>query len=131
MLELDSGLGDLAREVRARGATMVDAFEREPELVDLARLAAAQEELTRVSYFNGDVKDAALECRYDLAFLIGASASSPEAIEQIAPAVDAVIVPLAAATALKPHFPCRRAIDGVVALARDEPTLSALIKEAK
>jgi hypothetical protein len=131
VLELDSGLGDLAREVRARGATMVDAFESDPGLVDLARLAAAQEEFTRVSYFQGDVKDAALEGRYDLAFLIGASAPSRAAIEQIAPAVDAVIAPLATASALKLHFPCRRAIDGVVAFARDERTLSALIKEAK
>jgi hypothetical protein len=131
VLELDSGLGNLAREVRARGATMVDAFEREPELVYLARLAAAQEELTRVSYFTGDFRDAALEGRYDLAFLNGAQAPSPATIEQIARAVDAVVAPLAAASALKVHFPCRRAIDGVVVLARDEPTLSALVKEAK
>jgi GT2 family glycosyltransferase len=131
VLELDSGLGNLAREVRARGATMVDAFEREPELVYLARLAAAQEELTRVSYFTGDFRDAALEGRYDLAFLNGAQAPSPATIEQIARAVDAVVAPLAAASALKVHFPCRRAIDRVVVLARDEPTLSALVKEAK
>jgi SAM-dependent methyltransferase len=54
VLDLGSGLGDLARAARRRGAELVDAVDRDPGRVELARLLCVLQDVDRISFAEGD-----------------------------------------------------------------------------
>lgn len=54
VLDLGTGLGDLARAARRGGAELVDATDRDAETLELARLLAVLQGVDRVSWFEGD-----------------------------------------------------------------------------
>ena len=55
VLEVGAGMGERARAARARGASLVDGFEPDPQLVALARLLNAYRHTSRVSFHQVDV----------------------------------------------------------------------------
>jgi hypothetical protein len=57
VLDLGCGLGDRSRRVRARGAKLVDGFDRDPDRLRAARLLNAFHDATRVSFYDRDVSD--------------------------------------------------------------------------
>jgi SAM-dependent methyltransferase len=54
VLDLGTGLGDLARAARRGGAELVDAVDADAETLELARLLAVLQGVDRVSWFEGD-----------------------------------------------------------------------------
>jgi SAM-dependent methyltransferase len=54
VLDLGTGLGDLARAARREGAELVDAVDVDPETLELARLLAVLQGVDRISWFEGD-----------------------------------------------------------------------------
>lgn len=57
VLDLGCGFGDLSRAARARGAALVDGFDRDQNRIRVARLLNAYHDVTRVSYYERDVSD--------------------------------------------------------------------------
>ena len=55
VLEVGAGTGERARAARARGASLVDGFEPDPQRVALARLLSAYHHTSRVSFHQDDV----------------------------------------------------------------------------
>jgi SAM-dependent methyltransferase len=54
VLDLGTGLGDLARAARRLGAELVDAVDADPQRIELARLLCVLQDVDRVSFFDGD-----------------------------------------------------------------------------
>lgn len=54
VLDLGTGLGDLARAARRRGAELVDAVDVDAERIELARVLCVLQGVDRVSWFEGD-----------------------------------------------------------------------------
>jgi 2-polyprenyl-3-methyl-5-hydroxy-6-metoxy-1,4-benzoquinol methylase len=57
VLDLGSNLGELSRETRARGARLVDGFESDSYLIDLAEAINVFNGTTRVSFYQRDITD--------------------------------------------------------------------------
>jgi SAM-dependent methyltransferase len=57
VLDLGSNLGELSREARKRGASLVDGFEYDPYFIEIAELVNALNGTTRVSFFQRDIGD--------------------------------------------------------------------------
>jgi SAM-dependent methyltransferase len=67
VLDLGSNLGEVSREARARGASLVDGLEYDPFFIEVANLANAYCGATRVSFFHRDItKPEAYEEPYDI-----------------------------------------------------------------
>ncbi len=58
VLVIGSGLGGLARELRARGAALVDVLEPDEHLAKVERIVTAHLDVTRVFIHDGDPADA-------------------------------------------------------------------------
>lgn len=59
VLDLGSNLGELSREARRRGASLVDGYELEPFFVEIGRAVNALIGTTRVSFFESDITNPA------------------------------------------------------------------------
>jgi SAM-dependent methyltransferase len=57
VLDLGSNLGELSREARARGASLVDGFEYDSYFIEIAELVNAFNGTTRVSFYQRDIGD--------------------------------------------------------------------------
>lgn len=57
VLDLGSNLGELSRDVRARGADIVDGFEYDSFFIQVAQLLNAYHSSTRVSFYHRDITD--------------------------------------------------------------------------
>ena len=67
VLDLGSNLGELSREARARGASLVDGFEYDPYFIEIAELVNAFNGTTRVSFYQRDIGDPEIYTeRYDM-----------------------------------------------------------------
>jgi SAM-dependent methyltransferase len=67
VLDLGSNLGELSREARARGASVVDGFEYDPYFIEIAELVNAFNGTTRVSFYQRDIGDPEIYTeRYDM-----------------------------------------------------------------
>jgi hypothetical protein len=59
VLDLGSNLGEISRGARARGACLVDGFELDPYFIEIANAVNAYNNVTRVSFYEKDIGDAA------------------------------------------------------------------------
>ncbi len=67
VLDLGSNLGELSREARARGASLVDGFEYDPYFIEIGELVNALNGTTRVSFYERDIGDPEIYTeRYDM-----------------------------------------------------------------
>ena len=67
VLDLGSGIGDLSRTVRTRGAALVDGYEVDESQVQLARILNVYHDSTRVSFYERDItKPDSYEEQYDV-----------------------------------------------------------------
>ena len=67
VLDLGSNLGELSREARTRGASLVDGFEYDPYFIEIAELVNAFNGTTRVSFYQRDIGDPEIYTeRYDI-----------------------------------------------------------------
>jgi len=85
VLALGAGAGDLARAARRGGAELVDAVDRDPGRVQLARLLCVLQAVDRVSCFEGDAGLASTYAdEYDVVLAFG---TALEALRPILPRV--------------------------------------------
>jgi SAM-dependent methyltransferase len=67
VLDLGSNLGELSREARKRGASLVDGFEYDPYFIEIGELVNAFNGTTRVSFYQRDIGDPEVYTdRYDM-----------------------------------------------------------------
>jgi SAM-dependent methyltransferase len=157
VLDLGSNLGELSRGARGRGATLVDGFESDPFFVELATALNSYGHVTRVSYYERDITDAAsYGDHYDVVLAFSVFVYIEPVLEAIASVTDELFVLETHrlegnnledyyVRVVGKHFP-HYAIIGesdwdvrlggegdrraVIAFARDEPTLLAALSEA-
>ena len=93
VLDLGSSLGELSRGARARGAALVDGFERDPLLVELAAAIDASEQVSRVSYQANDIRDPAVyRDHYDVVLAFSVFPHVEPVLEQLAGITDELLV---------------------------------------
>lgn len=68
VLDLGSNLGEISRDVRARGADIVDGFEYDRFFIEVAQLLNAYHSSTRVSFYQRDItsKETYRGLKYDV-----------------------------------------------------------------
>lgn len=93
VLDLGSNLGEISRSVRERGATLVDGFEYDSYFVEIANLANAFNDVTRVSFYQRDVTDPAIyKEHYDIVLAFSVFHYASTVLTQLAEITDELFV---------------------------------------
>ena len=94
VLDLGCNLGELSREARARGASLVDGFEYDPYFIEIGELVNALTGTTRVSFYERDIGDTGVyQEHYDmvLAFAVMGQGAA-KAMGRIAEVTDVLVL---------------------------------------
>ena len=142
VLVLNSGLGELSRAARERGAALVDGFEPDPDRVSLARLAAAYHQAERVFFYLHDPRDErSYFDRYDVVLALSGLDGVLPALDRVAASTEGVFVAELGSRAddgvapLKQRFPAEvelgEAPDGssFVAFAKTSDAIAAYVRD--
>ncbi len=137
VLHLGSGLGDTSREVRARGAALVDGFESDGESVRVARLLNAYQHATRVSFFQRFLDSPyAYEDRYDMVLALSDFERLAPVLGRVAEITDGVLVAVTddaekAIESIRPHFEHQERLGGqAVVAAHSKDALELALRSA-
>ena len=92
VLDLGSNLGEISRQVRARGAWLVDGFEYDPYFVEVANLVNVAAGTTRVSFFERDISDPEIYVdRYDIVLAFSVMRFIADCLDRLAAVTDVVL----------------------------------------
>ncbi len=94
VLDLGCNLGELSREARARGASLVDGFEYDPYFIEIGDLVNALTGTARVSFYERDIGDPEVyQEPYDmvLAFAVMGQGAA-KAMDRIAEITDVLVL---------------------------------------
>jgi SAM-dependent methyltransferase len=93
VLDLGSNLGEISREARVRGATLVDGFEIDPYFNEVARLVNVLTGTTGVSFYERDMADPATYAEpYDIVLAFSAFRFIAGCLDRLAQITDVMVV---------------------------------------
>jgi SAM-dependent methyltransferase len=93
VLDLGSNLGEISRQVRSRGARLVDGFEYEPYFIEIANLVNVVADTTRVSFFERDISDPRIYTgRYDIVLAFSVMRFIADCLDRLAEITDVVLL---------------------------------------
>lgn len=93
VLDLGSNLGELSREARRRGATLVDGYEYDGYFIELANLINAYNGTTRVSFSASDITDPRIYTgSYDIVLAFAVFNYIGAVLDRVAEVTDGVLV---------------------------------------
>ena len=119
VLDLGSNLGELSRYARRRGADRVDGLEYEAYFVEIANLANAYNDVSRVSFQQGDITDTGLCLEpYDIVLGFSVFTYLSRVLSQVASVTRKLLIiethklegnlESGYVKPLRPFFPCHR-----------------------
>ena len=92
VLDLGSNLGEISRQVRSRGARLVDGFEYEPYFIEVANLVNVVADTTHVSFFERDISDPEIYTgRYDIVLAFSVMRFISGCLDRLAAITDVVL----------------------------------------